>query len=201
MSGTPVLHALRCVGSTDVARVASFTGLPESEVESELIDLAVAGLVTHHRGFGGWALTESGKAADAERTTAELERAGTRPALEEAFERFLVLNPELLDLCTAWQVRPVDGVMTINDHSDTAYDDRVLGLFSDFHERAVVVIAALSAAVPRFGRYEARLGHALSRARAGEREHLTDTMSSFHTVWAELHEDLLATMGIQRWAG
>ncbi|ANZ40317.1 transcriptional regulator [Lentzea guizhouensis] len=194
-----VLHALRCVGSTDVGRVAAFTGLGESEVESELIDLAVAGLVTHHKGFGGWQLTEAGKAADAERTAAELDAAGTRTALKEAFEDFLVLNPELLDLCTAWQVRQVDGVMTINDHRDAAYDDRVVRMFADFHERAVVVIGELAAAVPRFGRYETRLGTALARARAGERKYLADTIASFHTVWAELHEDLLATLGIQRW--
>ena len=194
-----VLHALRCVGTTGLTRVASFTGLEESEVESELIDLAVAGLVTHHKGFGGWALTESGRAADASGIKAELESAGTRPALSEAFDAFLVLNPELLDLCTAWQVRSVDGV--INDHTDTAYDARVLALFADFHARAVVVIAALTAAVPRFARYEPRLAFALARAQAGKLEHLADTIDSFHTVWAELHEDLLATLGIARWAG
>ncbi|WP_439658815.1 transcriptional regulator [Lentzea sp. HUAS TT2] len=201
MSGDQVLHALRCVGTSGLTRVASFTGLEESEVESELIDLAVAGLVTHHRGFGGWALTYSGRAADASWTSAELDSAGTRPALAEAFDAFLVLNPELLDLCTAWQVRSVDGVTTINDHSDTAYDARVLALFTDFHERASVVITALSLAAPRFGRYETRLSEALARAQAGELEYLADTIASFHTIWAELHEDLLATLGIARWVG
>lgn len=201
MSQDLVLHALRCVGTTGLTRVASFTGLDESTVESELIDLAVAGLVSHDRTFGGWSLTESGRATDAERTTAELDAAGGRAALAGAFDEFLVLNPELLDLCTAWQVRPVDGVMTINDHRDTAYDHRVLGLFSDFHDRAAVVIAALAAVVPRFGRYESRLADALSRAKAGDLAYLADNMASFHTVWAELHEDLLATLGIPRWSG
>jgi hypothetical protein len=196
-----VLHALRCVGTTGLTRVASFTGLEESDVESELIDLAVAGLVTHHKGFGGWALTESGRSADAARIKAELESAGTRPALAEAFDAFLVLNPELLDLCTAWQIRSADGVTTVNDHSDTAYDARVLALFSDFHARAVVVIAALAAAAPRFERYDARLSEALDRAQAGERERLADTIDSYHAIWAELHEDLLATLGIARWGG
>ncbi|HUQ61507.1 transcriptional regulator [Lentzea sp.] len=196
-----VLHALRCVGTTGLTRVAAFTGLPESDVESELIDLAVAGLVTHHRDFGGWALTEPGKAADAERTTAELDAAGGPTALAGPFKDFLVLNPELLDLCTAWQVRTVNGTTTINDHTDTAYDQRVLGLFTDFHHRAVAVIAGLAAVVPRFGRYESRLADALARAKAGELDYLADNMASFHTVWAELHEDLLATQGISRWHG
>ncbi|MFD4669806.1 transcriptional regulator [Lentzea sp. NPDC058450] len=193
-----VLHALRCVGSTGPTRVAWFTGLDESSVESELIDLAVAGLVTHERGFGGWSLTEAGRTADATATAAELDQAGTRPALTAAFDDFLVLNPELLDLCTAWQVRP-GGI--INDHTDTAYDTRVLSSFADFHSHAVPVIAALAAAVPRFARYSSRLTTALHRAQAGSLGHLADTLDSFHTIWAELHEDLLATLGIARWSG
>ncbi|MGI5498867.1 transcriptional regulator [Lentzea sp. CA-135723] len=193
-----VLHALRCVGSTGPTRVAWFTGLDEFAAESALIDLAVAGLVTHDRDFGGWSLTEPGRAADAAATKAELEQAGTRPALTAAFDDFLVLNPELLDLCTAWQVRP-GGV--INDHTDTAYDTRVLSLFADFHARAVPVIAALAAAVPRFDRYSHRLTTALRRAQAGELDRVADTLDSFHTIWAELHEDLLATQGIARWSG
>lgn len=108
-------------------------------------------------------------------------------------------QPELLELCTAWQIRSVDGVL--NDHTDTAYDARVLALFADLHARAVVVIAALAAAAPRFARYDARLSEALARVRAGELDRLADTIDSFHAIWAELHEDLLATLGIARWTG
>ena len=50
--------------------------------------------------------TEAGRAADAERISAELDAAGARAAVTQAFDGFLVLNPELLDLCTAWQLRP-----------------------------------------------------------------------------------------------
>ncbi|GLY47612.1 transcriptional regulator [Lentzea sp. NBRC 102530] len=194
----PVLHALRCVGSTSPARVAWFTGLSESDVESDLIDLAVAGLVSYERAFGAWSLTETGRARDAFDTSAELDASGTRPALAAAFEDFLVLNPELLDLCTAWQIRS-DG--TVNDHTDTAYDARVLALFADLHARAVEVIAALAAAAPRFARYSLRLTSSLRRAQAGELDRLADTMDSYHAIWAELHEDLLATRGITRWSG
>lgn len=194
-----VLHALRCVGTAGLTRVASFTGLPESEVESHLIDLAVAGHVTHHKDFGGWALTESGRAADASQTRSELDSAGTRPALAEAFGAFLVLNPELLDLCTAWQVRAPEGV--INDHGDPAYDARVLDSFADLHRRATTVITALAAALPRFARYRPRLTEALTRAREGDLGRLADTIDSYHAIWAELHEDLLATQGIARWGG
>ncbi|MDT7788885.1 MAG: hypothetical protein QOF58_7304 [Pseudonocardiales bacterium] len=191
-----VLHTLRCIGFAGTARIAGATGLSESDAESELIDLAVDGLVTHLPGeFGGWGLTAEGRVADAQRITGELESAGARPALTKAFHEFMVLNPELLDLCTAWQLRS-NGV--INDHSDTAYDGRVLGRFNDFHERAVVVCADLSAAQGRFDRYRVRLADALERAAAGELEYVADGIGSYHAVWAELHEDLLATLGIPR---
>ncbi|NED58319.1 transcriptional regulator, partial [Micromonospora aurantiaca] len=123
---------------------------------------------------------------------------GVRGALTAAYERFMVLNPELLDLCSAWQLRTVDGVAAPNDHSDASYDARVLDRFADLDRRAEAVIADLAAALPRFGRYRVRLGTALGRARDGELEHLADSMTSYHTVWFQLHEDLLATLGIPR---
>jgi hypothetical protein len=111
-----VLHALRCVGFAGPGRVASATGLPEADVESELIDLAVAG----------------------ERIADELTTAGTRTVVAEAYDGFLVLNPELLELCTAWQLRSVDGVVTPNDHTDPVHDARVLDRLADLDQRAAV---------------------------------------------------------------
>ena len=184
-----VLHTLRCIGFAGLARVAAASGLPEPEAESELIDLARAGLVTHLAGnFGGWGLTEAGKAADAGRIADELEAAGARPAVAAAYDDFLVLNPELLDLCTAWQLRS----------AGPADDARVLDWLSDFDQRAGVVCVALAAALPRFRRSRARLTEALLRARSGALEYVTDSTESYHAVWFQLHEDLLATLGIPR---
>ncbi|WP_112269458.1 transcriptional regulator [Lentzea terrae] len=193
-----VLHALRCVGTAGLTRLAATTGFEEPDVESELIDLAVAGLVTRNADFGVWSLTEAGKAEDVKRITDELESAAARPAVTAAFDGFLVLNPELLDLCTAWQLRSVDGVMIANDHRDPSYDARVLNRFADFHRRAAVVCAELSVALRRFGRYRVRLAEALDRTKSGELAELADSTSSYHAIWAELHEDLLATLGIPR---
>ncbi len=194
-----VPHALRCIGFAGLGRVSEATGLPEPDAESELIDLAVAGLVTRVPGdFGGWGLTEAGRAADAERISAELDAAGTRTTVSAAYDGFLVLNPELLDLCTTWQLRSVDGVATPNDHSDPAYDSRVLDRFIDFDQRAEVACADLSAAMLRFRRYRTRLTGALARARSGALDEVADSTVSYHAVWFQLHEDLLATLGIPR---
>jgi hypothetical protein len=199
MTDLRVLHTLRCLGFTDLSRVADAAALPEDETESRLIDLAVDGLVTRTPGpFGGWGLTEAGKAEDARLVATELAASGAREAVTGAFERFLVLNPELLDLCTAWHMRPADGVAEINDHTDAAYDARVLSRFVDLDGRAAGVCAALEAALPRFASYRRRLSAALGRATAGDLEHLADTTTSYHNVWFQLHEDLLVTLGIPR---
>ncbi|MEW9532263.1 transcriptional regulator [Microbispora sp. NPDC049125] len=194
-----VLHTLRCIGFSGLARVSEATGLPEPDAESELIDLAVAGLVTRVPGdFGGWGLTEAGRAADARWICEELDAAGARRAVTEAYDDFLVLNPEVLDLCTAWQMRSVDGVAAPNDHTDPAYDSRVLGRFTDLDRRAGAVCARLSAALPRFQRYRTRLTEALARVRSGALDYVTDDLASYHSVWFQLHEDLLVTLGIPR---
>lgn len=195
-----VLHALRCIGAAGVARIAAAAGVDGAEAESELIDLAVAGLVTHEPGeFGGWSLTAAGRDRDATGIAAELAASGVRPAVVGAYDRFLVLNPELLDLCAAWQTRSIDGAPAVNDHADPDYDGRVLGLLADLAHRADPVCADLATVLPRFARYRVRLAEALARAREGERDYVTTSTESFHAVWFQLHEDLLTTLGIPRW--
>ena len=45
-----------------------------------------------------------------------------------------------------------------------------------------------------------RLFEALTRAYAGALGYVADNMDSYHSVWFQLHEDLLATLGIPRTA-
>ncbi len=199
MTDLLVLHTLRCMGYTDLERIAGVTGILPGEVESRLIDLAIDGLVTKVPGpFGGWGLTEEGKTEDARLIAEELSASGARPAVVEAFEQFMVLNPELLDLCSAWHLRMVNGVASPNDHQDSAYDGRILVRFTDLDRRAVPVCSALTTALPRFVSYRPRLATALARAESGAMEHLAETTTSYHAVWFQLHEDLLVTLGMPR---
>lgn len=186
MSEDVVLHTLRCIGFADLSRVAEVSGLPASEVESSLIDLGVDGLVERTPPpFPSWGLTAAGKSEDARRVARELDAAGARAAVGAAFSRFLVLNPELLDLCSAALDPALPG-------------DRVLARFEDLDRRAEAVCADLAAALPRFGRYRVRLSQALDEARAGRVEWLAASVDSYHGVWFQLHEDLLVTLGIPR---
>lgn len=194
-----VLHALRCLGSVPARRIAEAVAMTEAEVESELIDLAVAGLVGYTPGvFAGWLLTDEGRAQVSVRAARELDAAGTRDLVERWYGDFMDLNPELLRTCTAWQLREDLGSQP-NDHSDERYDARVLRRLLDLDERGQRVCAGLAAALDRFAPYAGRLRSALERALAGDTAAVTDRTDSYHAVWFQLHEDLLVTLGRPRW--
>ena len=61
------------------------------------------------------------------------------------------------------------------------------------------ICAELAATLERFGSYGPRLAEARARVEGGDVDWFTKPMiDSYHTVWFELHEDLLATLGIER---
>jgi pyruvate,orthophosphate dikinase len=87
----------------------------------------------------------------------------------------------------------------LNDHLDATYDATVVARLSALHDRVSPVLEDLAAALPRFAPYRVRLEHAVRQVRAGQGEWFTKpTLDSFHTVWFELHEDLLGLMGLTR---
>ena len=113
-----------------------------------------------------------------------------------AYEAFRPLNRELLQLCTDWQVRPGGAP---NDHTDSAYDWSIVDRLDALDERAGPLLLRLGTAVPRFAPYRERLRAARRRVVDGERDWLTSPrVESYHTVWMELHEDLLAALGLER---
>jgi hypothetical protein len=113
-----------------------------------------------------------------------------------AYERFLPLNRELLRICNDWQVRP-GGVP--NDHRDARYDWSVLDRLRTLDERIAPVVSRLGRAVERFAGYRPRLRDALRRVDEGETEWLTSPrLDSYHTVWMQMHEDLLLAIGGDR---
>ena len=93
----------------------------------------------------------------------------------------------------------VDGEQTPNDHSDTDYDATVIGRLADTNDAIQPICADLGALLARFGGYTDGFGNSLAKVQAGEQEWFTKPIiESYHTVWFELHEDLLATLGIER---
>jgi pyruvate,orthophosphate dikinase len=87
----------------------------------------------------------------------------------------------------------------VNDHADPDYDAVIIGRLTETDSAIQPVCAALAAVLERFGGYGERFATALDRIRGGDLDWFTKPMiDSYHTVWFELHENLLATLGIQR---
>jgi DNA-binding transcriptional ArsR family regulator len=195
-----VLHTLRLKGFTEASPVARSTGLDPPVVEEHLRVLADDGLALRREGrVSGWSLTPAGRAAHGAAVAAELAAAGARLTVEAAYRRFLGLNGDMLGVCTDWQMRTVDGGQVLNDHADPDYDRDVVARLTAIHDQVLPVTAELSTSLLRFGRYGGRLSAALDRVAAGEREWFTKpVIDSYHTVWFELHEDLLCTLGLER---
>lgn len=195
-----VLHTLRLKGIAESGAIAGDTGLESAVVESELEALEQSDLVRVRRGrIAGYALTPEGKALGARLLAEELDAIGARADIDAAYREFLEFNDQLLAVCTAWQLRDVDGEPQVNDHSDADYDRAVHERLVGLHGRVVPVLDALSGVLTRFAGHRARLQTALDRVLAGDHDWFTKPMfPSYHSVWFELHEDLLATLGTER---
>ena len=106
---------------------------------------------------------------------------------------------QLKALITAWQTISVGGERIANDHSSKAHDEAVIDRLGDLHERADRIFGRLSAHHPRLNFYSTRLLSALEKAEDGAVEWVSDAkIESYHTLWFELHEDLLRMVGRQR---
>jgi predicted ArsR family transcriptional regulator len=197
---TIVLHGLRLKGFADAAAVAEAVGLDEPDAKPALDELVGDGLATYREcRLSGFALTPAGREAHARLLTDELDASGSRDAVQDAYRRFLAINQDLLAICTAWQLREVGGESVLNDHADAAYDAGVIAQLADLHGRVSPICADLGVALDRFAGYGPRLADALAKVQAGDGDWFTKPMiASYHTIWFELHEDLLATLGIER---
>ncbi len=194
------LHGLRLTGLAEAVAVAEVTGADPGVIEVELKSLADDDLVLRrdHPRRSGWILSALGRRRGAELVAAELEAIGAERAVEALYSCFCQLNPQLLALCSQWQL--VDaGRHVLNDHLDPVYDQSVIDQLSMLDDRAQPILAALAALLDRFGRYGPRLHSAVGKIHSGELDYFTKpVLASYHTVWFELHEDLLATLGLDR---
>ena len=194
------LHGLRLKGLAEPELLADLMAAEVDVIRDELRALDEADLVSYRYGrMPGYMLTPDGRALAQRLVVEELETTGTRPAIEAAYSRFLGINTELLAVCTAWQLRDTDGGMEINDHADPDHDADVMARLERFHTSATPVLDELAGILARFGGHQRRLRVALDEVLAGNHDYFTKPMfPSYHSTWFELHEDLLATLGLER---
>ena len=188
------LHAVRLRGRASTDAVAAAVGSRVDELLQTAVD---AGHLTHKEGRAtGWSLTPAGREAHGVLLAAEREACGGLDVVRTAYDAFLVVNPDLIQVCTNWQVKP-DG--SLNDHADERYDAGVVEALGAIDGLIQPVCERLGDQVARFDAYGQRLSDALARVRAGQGQWLTSpAVESYHTVWFELHEDLLQTLAIDR---
>ena len=194
-----VLQGLRLKGFIEAASLADFVGLPLNVVEDVLRHAGSAGLAQFRDGSrSGWSLTADGRKENDRMLADELDRTSRREDLEGRYREFLELNRRMLDVCTRWQVKDVEN-QVLNDHEDEAYDAEVIGRLGEIDGEVQPICAELGNWFTRLGSYGPRFSTALQQLQAGNRDWFTKpTIDSYHTVWFELHEDLLVTLGIDR---
>lgn len=196
------LHAVRITGFSDTPMVAGRFGLDPEETTGVLRDAEARGLVEHasFADLEGWSLTGAGKIENERLLSAELVRSGGADEIRAVYRDFLPLNTRLQQACTDWQLRPSPGDrLAANDHSDPEWDDGILDELTIIDRSLGPLAERLESVLTRFRGYDTRFSSALQRARSGESGWVDRTdVDSCHRVWFELHEDLLATLGLDR---
>lgn len=193
MTDLAVLRTVELKGRVRDQDLAPPLGLDLAEAAGLLAQLAERGLLAPagkaHR------LSEEGRTHLA--ALLEADRAPVDGvALEQAYDEFCVFNSELKTIITAWQVR-ADG--SPNDHTDASYDAGVLARLGDLHARVLPLMDRFATIANRLAPYRGRLQRAQDNIATGDTTWVArPIMDSYHTVWFELHEDLIQLCGRTR---
>ncbi|HEX4107270.1 MAG TPA: hypothetical protein VHX88_04005 [Solirubrobacteraceae bacterium] len=199
MTGIRLLavHGLVVKKAGGATAVADLLGRDEAAVLLALDAAEAEGHVM--AGKGTYIATPAGRAwLDAEypNAFANWRASGEAAAAYEAFEK---VNRSLLTVFTDWQMMPVGAGRVANDHSDAEYDNEVIDRFGAQHERAQRPLGMFEQLDGRMGEYTRRLDAAYERVLAGDYQFMSGVgVGSYHTVWFELHEDLLRMLGRER---
>jgi hypothetical protein len=192
-----VHHGLAIKRHATPAAVAELLGLPEARVAEVLSSSAAAQRAVEVH--GAYALTPLARLALEGRYGLHFAAIRANPEFTAAYESFEKINRTLKQLITDWQTVDVGGSRVANDHGDHAYDAAIIDRLGKLSELMEPVFARLSRHVPRFKLYEHKLIKALEAAEDGDVTWVSDVRkASYHTVWFEMHEDLLRIMGRMR---
>ncbi|PZF60147.1 hypothetical protein DEI92_07150 [Curtobacterium sp. MCBD17_034] len=177
-----VLQALRVRGFATTEQIAESTGLDAAAIDATLAATDERG---HTQPTGGrramHSLTPAGRAR-AVLLAGDRLSATQRSTVADVYESFLFPNRDVKQL-------------TADAQSGADVTERL----EVVHGQIGAVLAQLGDVDPRFGRYGERLERAITAYRGGDRDALARPLSgSYHDVWMELHEDLIATLGRER---
>lgn len=180
-----VLHAIRVRGFASVDQIQTSTGLPAALIQEVLASAEDAGHLKQRTGrITGARLTPVGKARLLLISGVALTD-GQQDAISSVYKDFLAPNRDFKALTSRWQ--------TEHDLASTTT------ALDQIHQTVVAQLQRAASAVSRFDLYVSRLEEAKRRFDSGEEDALAKPLSeSYHDIWMELHEDLLATLGRER---
>lgn len=195
------LQTVRLAGFAEEEALAERSRRPFGEVHSDLHRCAEAGDVERmsFAETSGWILSSRGSARLAALLAAEVDAAGASAVLGAALEAFEDINGDFVETVSRWQLRSMDyggpGMATAGSAEYAA----LLTYLSTLGEQLQRLLAPVAEILPRFGRYPAQYLRGLERARSDGLPSITGIgILSCHVVWAELHQDLLSTLGRDR---
>jgi hypothetical protein len=186
-----LLQAVRLKGRVRAADLVVTLNGEAAVVDATVRELAEGGLLIDGKAVR---LSPRGRSRLTELLTEE--RHGIDgDAFARAYDEFRRVNRDFKSLVAQWQLK--DGEP--NDHTDADYDAAVLGRLDGIHRAVQPVLSAVSGQLPRLGSYTAKLSAALKMIRAGDTSWFTrPVVDSYHTVWFELHEELIGAAGLTR---
>lgn len=191
MTDLAVLQAVRLKGRVRPTELAATLGRDLGDIADVVERLTAAGLLVDDATLR---ISPAGRTR-LEALLAEERRGLDSGAMAAAYRDFRPVNTDFKSLVTDWQVK--GGAP--NAHDDAEYDAAVLARLNRVHARVVPIIEAAAAQVPRLGAYAAKLLAALDKVNAGDTAWLSRPLiDSYHTVWFELHEELIGAVGLTR---
>jgi translation elongation factor EF-Ts len=191
VSELTVLQAVRLKGQVSLDDLAATLGEDADELVDSVDQLTRSGLLVDGKALR---LSPEGRVRLNELLAAERHQIDT-VALAAAYADFRAVNAEFKALVTDWQVKNGQP----NTHDDPDYDAAVVARLDDVHRRVTPIVAAAAAQLPRLSRYSTKLRAALDKIHAGETLWLSRPLiDSYHTVWFELHEELILAAGLTR---
>lgn len=192
-----VLHGLAIKKHGAPDEIAGIVGLAQARV-GELLGQATAG-GRAVESQGKYLLTPAGRMILDGHYSRYYDALRKDTGFIDVYQRFELLNVEMKQVVTDWQTVALGGERVPNDHADEDYDEKIIDRLSKVHERIEPMLASLAGKVARLGRYRDKLEFALDKAEEGEHAWVSDVrLESYHTVWFEMHEDLLRILGRER---
>ena len=192
-----VLNAVALKKMATAAAVAEIVNLSPDEVRGIFTELEDGDLVAL---MGETALpTDASGPVLIDSATAIYGPLRDDPSVLQVADKFEEVNSRFLRTMSSWQQIEVGGRKLANDHSDSAYDAKVITTIERLVSRLEGLLEALAEKDARFRTYVGRFERSLGKVDAGDIAFVSDpTKDSVHNVWFEFHEDLLRTLGRAR---